>query len=170
MSERLGRHVAPRLSLDAVVSDGRRRREPGLHVARLEQLPLPGEMAPDAGEAVGLELELHEVVLRPAQVFVGGEERERRRDGRQPEPVQTMFEDRVDMPVGARADGDGAGAGGLEAGGAVAFGETQDAEARAVALLGVRPIGEDGGDEGGGLRADRAGPGDEARRGPLQMG
>src|SRR3990167_8718016 len=80
-----------------------------------------------------------------------------------------MFEDRVDMPIGARADGDGAGAGGLEAGVAVALGEAQDPEAGAVALLGVRPIGEDGLDEGGGLRADRAGPRDEARRGPLQM-
>ena len=47
--------------------------------------------------------------------------------------------------------------------------ETQDAEARAVALLGVRPIREDGLDEGRGLRADGAGPGDEARRRPLQV-
>jgi hypothetical protein len=36
-----------------------RRREPGLHVPRLEQVPLLGEVAPDTGEAVGLELELH---------------------------------------------------------------------------------------------------------------
>ena len=66
------------------------------------------------------------------------------------------------MQVGARADGDGARTRSFEAGGAVAFSETQDAEAGAIALLGVRPVGEDRFDEGGGLRADRAGPGDEA--------
>src|SRR5712691_2822684 len=73
------------------------------------------------------------------------------------------------MPVGARADSDGPGTGGLEAGVAIAFGETKDPEAGAVALLGVRPIGKDGFDEGGSLRADRAGPSDKARGGPLQM-
>ena len=95
--------------------------------------PVPGRVA-RGGRGWGL------VVLRTAQVGMG-DARERRRGGRQPEPVEAMFEDRVDMPVGARADGDGAGTRGLEAGVAVAFGEAQDAQARAVALLGVRPVG-----------------------------
>ena len=73
------------------------------------------------------------------------------------------------MPVGARTDSDGAGTRGLEAGVTIAFGEPQDPEARTVALLWVRPVREDGFDEGGGLRADGAGPGDEARGGPLQV-
>ena len=42
------------------------------------------------------------------------------------------------MPVGARADGHGPGTRGLEAGVAIALGETQDTEAGAVALFGVR--------------------------------
>ena len=56
------------------------------------------------------------VVRRPAQVFVGGA-RERGRGRRQPEVIEPVFEDGVDMPVGARADGDGAGARGLQPGG-----------------------------------------------------
>jgi hypothetical protein len=43
--------------LDAIVADGGRGREPGFHIARLEQIPLPGEVTPDPGEAVGLELD-----------------------------------------------------------------------------------------------------------------
>jgi len=109
------------------------------------------------------------VVLPPANLCVGGQERELGWGDRPGQPVEAMFEDGVDMPVGARADGDGPGTGGLEAGVAVAFGKTQDAEARAVALLGVRPVREDGLDEGRGLRADGAGPGDEARGRPLEV-
>ena len=41
--------------MDAIVADGGR--EPGFHIARLEQIPLPGEVTPDPGEAVGLELD-----------------------------------------------------------------------------------------------------------------
>ena len=108
------------------------------------------------------------VVPRPAQVFVDGA-RERGRGRRQPEVIEPMFEDGVDMPVGARADGDGAGAGGLQPGGPVALDEAEDAETGAVALLGVRAVGEDGLDEGGGLRAEGAGPVDEAGGGPLQV-
>jgi hypothetical protein len=43
--------------LDAIVADGGRGREPGFHIARLEQIPLSGEVTPDPGEAVGLELD-----------------------------------------------------------------------------------------------------------------
>jgi hypothetical protein len=41
--------------LDAIVTDGGRGRKPGFHIARLEQIPLSGELTPDPGEAVGLE-------------------------------------------------------------------------------------------------------------------
>ena len=95
------------------------------------------------------------VVLPPANLRVGGQERERGWGARPREPVEAVFEDRVDMPVGACADGDGAGTRGLEAGVTGAFGETQDPEAGAVALLGMGSIREDGFDEGGRLRADR---------------
>src|SRR6185295_13992400 len=88
------------------------------------------------------------VVFPPANLRVGGHERELRW-GTQPwQPVEAMFEDGVDMPVGARADGNGPSTRGLEPGVAVAFGQTQDAEAGAVALLGVRSVRENGLDEG----------------------
>ena len=109
------------------------------------------------------------VVLPPPNLLVDGHERELRGSGRPRQPVEAMFEDRVDMPVGARADGDGPGTGGLQAGVAIALGEPQDAEAGAVALLGVRPVGEDSLDEGGRVGADRARPGDEAQGRPLEV-
>src|SRR5262245_48064502 len=71
--------------------------------------------------------------------------------GGEREAIEAVFEDRVDVPIGARLDGAGARASGFEPGAAVALGEAQDAQAGAIALLGVRAIGEDGADEGGGL-------------------
>ena len=47
--------------------------------------------------------------------------------------------------------------------------EAQDAESRAIALLGMRTIGEDRLDERGRLRPNRAGPVDEARGRPLEV-
>ena len=47
------------------------------------------------------------------------------------------------MSIRARADSEGATAGRFEAQLSVAFAESQDAEARAETLLGMRPIGED---------------------------
>jgi len=82
---------------------------------------------------------------------------------------EAVLEDRVDVAVGAGIDADGAGTGGLEPSEAVAFGEPQDPEAGAVALLGVRPVGENGLDEGGGLGTDRARPGDDPRGRPLEV-
>jgi len=73
------------------------------------------------------------------------------------------------MAVGAGADSAGAATGLFQPRVAVAFGQPQDAQAGAVALLGVRPVGEDGFDERGGVRADGAAPGDEARGAPLQV-
>ena len=80
-----------------------------------------------------------------------------------------MLEDGVDVAIGARLDGAGARARGFQPVAAVALGEAQDAEARAIALLGVRAIGEDRLHQGGGLGADRAGPVDQARGRPLEM-
>ena len=73
------------------------------------------------------------------------------------------------MAVGADADGQRPGTGGLEAGGAVAAAEAEQPQAGAVALLGMRAVGEDGGDERRGLGADGLRPLDEARRRPLEM-
>jgi hypothetical protein len=58
------------------------------------------------------------------------------------------------VTVGADADGQSPGTGGLEAGGAITAAEAEQPEAGAVALLGVRAVGEDGGDERSGLGAD----------------
>src|SRR6266403_1415492 len=63
----------------------------------------------------------------------------------------------------------GAGAGGFKPLGAVALGEPQDAEARAIALLGMRTVREDRLDQRGRLGADGARPIDEARRRPLEV-
>jgi hypothetical protein len=53
--------------------------------------------------------------------------------------------------------------------GAEALGQAQDAEAGAIALLGMRPVGEDRLDERGRLGTDGARPVDEARRRPLEV-
>ena len=49
------------------------------------------------------------------------------------------LQDRLDAPVGEGADGEGPGAGGLQALVPVAATEAHDAEARAEALLGMGP-------------------------------
>ena len=60
----LGLDRPARLLLDAIVADRRRPRQPLLDVADLEQLALVGRVRPDAGEAVGLELEPHRELVR----------------------------------------------------------------------------------------------------------
>src|SRR5216684_6542569 len=72
------------------------------------------------------------VVGPAAQVFVDGREGELRRGRGRREPIQAVLEDRVDVAIGARLHGAGAGAGGLESRQAVALGQAQDAEARAI--------------------------------------
>jgi len=91
--------VAPRLPLDAVVADGGRGRKPGLDVARLEQVPPPGEVAPDASEAVGLELELHGDRVAPRRARAGALLRHLLRD---PQLVLNVVADLVRDHVGAR--------------------------------------------------------------------
>src|SRR5439155_19042952 len=99
------------------------------------------------------------VVVPSPEMFVDRSEGELRRGRGRGESVEAVLEDRVDVAVGARVDRAGAGAGGLEALGAVALGQAQDAEARAIALLGMRAIRENRLDQRGGVRAEGCGPG-----------
>ena len=77
----------------------------------------------------------------------GREGKRLRRHGRR-QAVEAVLEDGVDVAVGADADEQGPRTGGLEAGGAVAATEAKQPQAGAVALFGMRTVGEDGGDEG----------------------
>ena len=59
MGERVRHHIALRLLLQPIVADRRGGAHRGLDVAGLDQLPLlVGARRPDAGEAVGLQLDL----------------------------------------------------------------------------------------------------------------
>src|SRR5437870_9220025 len=107
------------------------------------------------------------VVVPPAEMFVDRCEGELRCGLWPGEPVEAVLQDRVHMAIGAGLDGAGAGAGGLEPRRAVVLGQPQDTEARAIALLGTGTIRENCLDQRGGLRADGAGPVDEARGRPL---
>jgi hypothetical protein len=73
------------------------------------------------------------------------------------------------VAIGAGLDGPRPGARRFKPRGAVALGQAQDAEAGAIVLLGMRPVGEDRLDQRGRLGADGARPVDEARRRPLEM-
>ena len=84
-------------------------------------------------------------------MLVGGSERELLGRLGLGQAVEPVLEDRVDVAVGADADDQSAGTGGLEAGGAIAAAEAEQPEAGTVALLGMRTLGEDGGDERSGL-------------------
>src|SRR3989442_15291743 len=83
-------------------------------------------------------------------------------------PYTTLFrseaalKDRRDMPVGAGAGGQRPATRRLKPRGVVALGEPEDPQAGAVALLGMGAVGQDGGHEGRGLRADRGRPVHEA--------
>src|SRR5207247_2331215 len=69
-------------------------------------------------------------------------------------PAEAVLEERVAVAIGAGLDGAGPGAGRFEPLRAVALGQAQDAEARAIALLGMRTVREDRLDQGGRLGAD----------------
>src|SRR5262245_23311129 len=111
------------------------------------------------------------VVLRPTQVFmVSRHEGELRGGlGGEGQAIETVLEDGVDVPVGAGVSGTGPSAGRFQPLDAVALGKTQDAQAGAIPLLGMRAIGEDGLDQRGGLWPDGAGPVDQARGRPLEV-
>src|SRR6185437_10404194 len=57
--ERIRVGMSGRLLLDPIVSHGRRRVQTGLDIARLKDVFLPRLVRPNAGVAVGLQLELH---------------------------------------------------------------------------------------------------------------
>src|SRR5208282_1962486 len=80
-----------------------------------------------------------------------------------------MFQDRFDVSVGAGAGRHRAGARGLESLSAVALGQPENAEARAVALLGVPALREDRARELPRLGPDALGPAHDPRRRPLQV-
>ena len=82
--------------------------------------------------------------------------------------VEAVFEDGLDRSHRVRAEGEGTLGGGFEAGVGVGLGrQTQDAEAGAVALLGMAPGVEDVGDECGGGGSDLLSPSREALGRPL---
>ena len=105
-------------------------------------------------------------VVPPSVVVVAARGRSRARRATSPrrrssaggQPVEAVLQDRLDVAVGARAGGERARARGLEPLVAVALGQPQDAQAGAVALLGVRPLGEDRLDQRAGVRADALRP------------
>ena len=96
--------------------------------------------------------------------------RARRRGLRvQGQTVQAVFEDRLDVTIRPRAGGDRPGAGGVEPFGPVLLRQPQDAQARAIALLGMGPALEQGLDERFGVAPDGGAPADQAGGAPLQM-
>ena len=87
------------------------------------------------------------VVGGPADVGMQRPRDRRRGLGVQGQTVQAVFENRLDVAIRPRAGGDRAGAGGVEPLGAVLLRQAEDAQARAIALLGMGPALEKGLDE-----------------------
>src|SRR6516225_12456665 len=96
------------------------------------------------------------VVARPADVGMADRRGVRGAPGRRP-PIELVVEDGFDGAVGPGSDLDGPLGGRLDAGGAVGAGETHDAEAGAIALLGMGPGLENLLTQRRGRRADLAG-------------
>ena len=97
-------------------------------------------------------------------------ERRARRRLVEREPVLLMGENVLD---GAEAKGPqalGAQTGGFQPVRAVVPPEAHQTQTGAVALFGMRPIGEDAGDDAARRRAGLLGPGDQPRRRPLGVG
>ena len=69
--------------------------------------------------------------------------------------AQAVGQDGGDALAGERADLEGAGRDGLGAAGLEVAEQAQDAEAGPEALLGMRPVGQDGRDQRLGARPDR---------------
>src|SRR5438270_2705132 len=82
MGECLGIHVSRRRTLQPIVTHGRRGVEPFLDVALIEQSSLLGGVAPNAGEAIGLQLESYRdrvcrtriITLEPARLRIDTQE------------------------------------------------------------------------------------------------
>src|SRR6266851_5094711 len=110
------------------------------------------------------------VVARPADVRVVRQRPGRVGRGRELFLIEAVVQDGHDALVGAGAEVERAGAGPLEARGRVALLQAHEAEAGAVALLGVRALLHDRLHEGGGGWPDGRAPGDEPRGRPLEMG
>src|SRR6266545_8028880 len=69
--------------------------------------------------------------------------------------VEAVFQDRCDVTIRTGRDGERPRAGGLQPLGAVLLAQTDDAQARAIALLRMPPLVEDGANQRGGLRSGR---------------
>jgi hypothetical protein len=85
------------------------------------------------------------------------------------ELVQASREDGLDAAVARGADRPGPPAREFHPRGPVAARQADDPQARAEALLGVRPAGEHGPGGRGSLGADRLGPPEDARRAPVAV-
>src|ERR1700751_462385 len=83
--------------------------------------------------------------------------------------IQAVLEDGADRGDGSRLDQKAASAGGVDALGAVAIDQRQNAEAGAKALLGMGPGRDHGLEEGGGRRTDPLAGGDHAGGRPLAV-
>ena len=81
--------------------------------------------------------------------------------------VEAVLQDGFDRAHRMRAEGEGTLGGGFEAGVGVGLGQAQDAEAGAVALLGMTSGVEDLGDECGGGGSEFLGPSRESLGRPL---
>src|SRR3989454_12054234 len=109
------------------------------------------------------------VVVAATDVLVRHGERGGRGVARAGDAIETALEDRVHVAVGAGAGGQRPGTRRLEPRGIVTFGEPEDAQAGAVALLGMGPVGQDGRHQGRRLRADGRRPVDEAGGAPARV-
>ena len=83
--------------------------------------------------------------------------------------LAAVLQDSGDRGVGPGAEHQRAGAGGINAFGAVALDQAQNADAGAEALLGMRPRAQDDIDQRGGVRADRLGLMADALVGPVAI-
>lgn len=83
--------------------------------------------------------------------------------------VQLLFENRAQALIAAHIERDGARGGGLHPRVRILLAQPDDAQAGAVALLGMAVAVEDAGNHCGRVRADAGGPIEDARGAPFQM-
>ena len=80
----------------------------------------------------------------------------------QGQTVQAVFEDRLDVAIRPRPGGERPSAGGVESLGPVLLRQPQDAQTRAIALLGMGTTLEQGLDQRLGVAPDGRAPADQA--------